>query len=132
MPIEFSVDKNSNIIHTTMIGSVGLADIMDYLSKRFESAEAQSGMDSLIDLRNMEPFKSSESISEIARFAADNSIELGTGRTAIVSPSDVNRGFANMYIAMARGVARETSSFRDYDEALEWLARNDNRMPELP
>lgn len=124
MSFQVNVDRQNQIVFTTIGGKIDLRQLKDCLSETAMSARID-GYRELCDISGIEDFEMpSSEISDIAAVAADLPFGKGT-KIAILAATPLQTGMANMYIRFREmkksPPSRPARLFHDKAEALEWL-----------
>ena len=107
----------------TVWGEASIEGFHAYLSEFLDDPKWQPGMDSLVDLRDLDfaDLRSAQ-IRALVDAQVRNKVKRGGGRAAIVVSREVAYGLVRMYAAYAdQRVALRPRVFRSYEEAHAWL-----------
>jgi hypothetical protein len=107
----------------TVWGEASLEGFHAYLSEFLDDPRWQPGMDSLVDLRDLDfADLTSVQIRVIVDAQVRNKVKRGAGCAAIVVSQEVAYGLVRMYAAYAdQRVSLQPRVFRSYEEAQAWL-----------
>ena len=120
MPITYRIDPQRGRITTTCSGNVSLRDVMAHFDALQRDPERPGRLDVLLDLTTMAAPPEAPQI----RAAADRVglvEDLVFGACAIVADREAMFGMARMFEVHARGHFAALKTFRDRNEAEEWL-----------
>jgi hypothetical protein len=120
MPFRFRIDTQHGVVFAVSEGSVGTADVRDYL-KRLESDPAyRSGYDALIDVRHATSNITADDLRDIAELVRRRPREAESKRAVVVS-SDEHYGLMRMFEAFTESGPTRYRVFRDLEEARAWV-----------
>jgi len=120
---EFIDEENQLTIHV-FTGVVSAKDILDAVKALYASGPTSHHLWDLTEA-DITGIKGDD-LQDIASLAKNTAPSGRSGRTAIVSRSDLGFGFGRMYGALAEmsGQSVEVRSFRSRREAEDWIAGN--------
>jgi hypothetical protein len=121
VPITFSIDKESGIVHTTIEGHTSTDEIVAGLRNLMDHPDFRPGLKGIADLRNSQLDTFSADVREIANLIIEYQDKIGPSRTAVLVSKDVTFGMARVFQAFSEQSSIETAIFRNKEEALQWL-----------
>lgn len=128
MPIDHRIDAERRLVVAQAKGELTIEEILSYQREVLSRPEV-AGFDELVDVRGVERFvgATAERARTIARLSA-SSDRPGEppGRMAIVVSDELGFGLARMYESVrdtTPGSNKQIKIFRDHDEALRWVTR---------
>lgn len=121
--INCEIDKNANLVFTTIKGEVTANEVLAALTGLLDSPEYRPGLNGLVDLRESDMDPDAKEIRKIAALLINNKERIGESRSAIVVSEDLAYGLARMFEAYADESSIETRIFRDMEAARSWLDR---------
>ena len=124
MPVRYKIIKEHNLVLTTGAGTISFDELMAHIAQLSSDPDYKKPMKNLIDYRNVKSIRMSSSESEVyANKKADLSNIFFGEKCAIVAPTDSTYGMARIHDSLMDyfepGI--ETSVFREWQEAREWL-----------
>ena len=131
MSVEYTYDKEHNILYTRFFGVVIEKDLRDQGEAVAADARIKPGVRELVDLADIEEVHGSSSALETnIQIDLAHSEKLTGMRTAIAASNDLMFGFARMYQTLAelQGSPLTVEVFRTVGEAREWLGLQDDEV----
>jgi hypothetical protein len=122
MPLEYKIIESKKLLYVKGVGAVSFSELMNHVDELSQDPKYKAPMKKLVDYRQVK--KLDLSMDEQERFVEKKASmkELFFGeKCAIVSPTDFGFALARVHGALCEGSNRETSVFRDFNEALAWL-----------
>ena len=121
MPMNYQIDRESNLITLTAIGTVHFEDVVSAFVERVKDPDYTPGMNILCDGGNAEfEFSGSEMSRLVAFFKSRQEVRGAAFRFALVSDQDAIFGMGRMFESYAGELPEEIKVFRDHDEARLW------------
>lgn len=120
--LEEYVDEENQLTIHVFTGVVSGMDLIEAVKALYASGPTPNHLWDLTEADTSAV--KSDDLQEIALIAKQSSPSGRTGRTAIVSTSDLGYGLSRMYSTFAEmsGHSAEVRSFRSRKEAEEWIA----------
>ena len=120
MPISFLVDQRSHVVHTTIVGAVGLVDLSLYVRSLAE--RDLLSFRQLIDGRQGTLLLSPEDTVIFAELMAALRAKHGRAAVAFVPGDELSHRVADQYRELGAGMNPRFATFTDIDAAESWLA----------
>jgi hypothetical protein len=121
MPVEFSIDKEDNIVYRTLRGEVRVDEVLASLEETAKHPDYRPGMKSLNDVREYTPRSTSSDVRQIAEYLLGHAdVRKGLVAAVVVSQA-VSYGMTRMLQALADNPDFSISVFYDLEEAKRWL-----------
>lgn len=125
MPLNYVVDEEQATIFIWGSGVLDQTSVMDYLQRVFDDPLLKPGMDSYVDLSNVEKMDISvDTARKLVGFIAQNRDKRGDAKSALVSTYDLNFGLLRMFSArtdMDHRASVTWGIFSEPHKALAWL-----------
>ena len=125
MPVEFSVDREDEIVYGTCRGEVTADEIMEGLEKVFTDEGYRPGFRGLTDLRDIRWESNQEDLRRIVQFLIRNRKKFKKHRSAVVVSTERTFGMTRMFEVFSEQTPIKMRVFRDYDEARKWILERD-------
>ena len=122
MPITWSVEPARRFILFTVVDPYTIDEWRDGMTAILESPAGRSPLKLLIDRRGTQSL-TRETVEAFNRFFAEHRQDIAGVRAAIILSSGVYFEMARMLRSVLRIENTSVRTFRDYDEAVEWLTR---------
>ena len=121
----------NDVLYTTIEGEFTPDDIRAYREGLRADPAYHAGMHALVDCRRVSALFSAEDLRALANdLERPPSAFVGPWRCAIVVASEVIYGLVRMYDAYLQTDTIDVRPFRDFDEAVAWLARPSGDSPQ--
>lgn len=122
MPITYSIDRERNVVFTTIRGVLTDDELLDHKMRLTSDPNFKSGMVELSDAREVgELAVTAEGVGRFVTQDSKDSELLKDYKLAIVASEDVVYGMARMYQTLTEKNVPAVRIFRDLDEAKAWL-----------
>ncbi len=122
MPITYSIDRERNVVFTTIRGVLTDDELLDHKKRLTSDPNFKSGMVELSDAREVgELAVTAEGVGRFVTQDSKDSELLKGYKLAIVASEDVVYGMARMYQTLTEKNVPAVRIFRDLDEAKAWL-----------
>lgn len=119
MPISYRLDGELNAIFTSVSGVVNDGDIVAHARRVATDPGILAGARALVDFGGVEEVGvTAEGIRRVAEIFRMNAY---APTTAFVANTDVAYGLSRMFEFQRDGAPAEIRTFRDFDEAKQWL-----------
>lgn len=118
MPVRYRIDTRRHAVFSTAEGVVTDDELLANQRAVQEDPQFSPDLDLLFDAR---PVTELRATSDGIRLLALTSPFAAGSRRALVADSDEVFGMARMYESRSAGSPGETRSFRQIEEALDWL-----------
>jgi len=122
MPLKYKIIESKKLLYVKGIGTVSFSELMNHVDELCQDPKYKAPMKKLVDHRQVK--KLDLTMNEQERFvekkASMKELFLGE-KCAIVVPTDFGFALARVHGALSEGSNRDTSVFRDFNEALTWL-----------
>lgn len=123
MPLKYKVLHDRKLVYVTGEGRITISELLDHLDVLARDPAYQAPMKKLIDYRNCEPMHlSSLDIMNFSEKKASYKDVFAGEKCAIITSDKVDYGMARMHGALIEQEKIDTRVFRDFPEALAWLA----------
>ena len=122
MPLKYEIIESKKLLYIKGIGAVSFSELMNHVDELCQDPKYKAPMKKLVDYRQIK--KLDLSMDEQERFVEKKASvkELFSGeKCAIVAPTDYGFALARVHGALSEGSNRDTSIFRDFNDALTWL-----------
>lgn len=120
MPIDYA-DLNG-LIHTILVGRITDEELLSYYTRPV-FLQYQGVWRELVDSRQVgELSVTANGQRNLAEFAAASAPRLRGGRVAMLASSTLTYGMFRMWELQRENLGFEVQVFRDFDEAVLWLA----------
>jgi len=124
MPVLYSIDGDKRLVRTRCVGQVTLEEVVDHFRTLVQDPDCPSNPDVFLDLSEMEATSApmalqvSRVVLEVKRIQS----LVQFGACAILAPVAALFGMMRMFETMAEPYFRTTRTFRDRNEAEQWLS----------
>ena len=122
MPVSWNIDPAGRFALLTVVDPYTIDDWRDAVTAILESSAGRSPLKLLIDRRGTQSL-TRETVEAFNRFFAEHQQDFAGVRAAIILSSGVYFEMARMLRSVLRIANTSVRTFRDYDEAVEWLTR---------
>ncbi|HRX20016.1 MAG TPA: hypothetical protein P5135_13270 [Gemmatimonadales bacterium] len=124
MPIRHTIDARAGRIRVIRSGAISLHDENDAYRARLADPLYRSGLDVLVDSREVDPPDDARTVRHVADHVARHATALRCRRVALVVGSEVMYGMARMYQILSEEWYPDTAVFRELEAAEAWLDGN--------
>ena len=124
MAVSFSVNHDLRYFFTKWCGNLTDVELLEGYKSFFESESWQPGLNEFVDMSEAISSEiSSDAIRELALYCEElyKSHDINAIKTAVYAPNDLSYGIARMYTGWSGDSPESIRTFRDYEEAREWL-----------
>ncbi len=121
MPVEFSIDKENELLERTVTGKVTPEEVIASLEASISHPDYLPGMRSLTDMRDFVLSSTAEDIRQYATFLGAHMDMIKGMQAAVVVSRTVDYGLTRMLQAIADDPTFAIAVFYDIDEAKRWL-----------
>ncbi len=121
MPVHYSVDPSTRVIHTVCEGQVDMAMVVAHLEELVKDDSLAHRLHLLLDLANCDTAPSGDQVRIVSERVTATRSDIEWGRCAILVSRDVLYGLGRMFEVHTHGVFQASHVFRDAEEARAWL-----------
>ena len=122
MPVSWNIDPAGRFVLLIVVDPYTIDDWRDAVTAILESPAGRSPLKLLVDRRGTQSL-TREMVEAFNRFFAEHERDIAGVRAAIILSSGVYFEMARMLRSVLRIANTSVRTFRDYDEAVEWLMR---------
>jgi hypothetical protein len=120
MPIHYTIDAGTGIIHETWTGEVDASDLGDYWRNYLTDSQVLELRTTLVDMRDAHLRFSGTELRHLITTVVDPVLQGRDWLTAIVVADPVQYGVSRQYHVFADHYSKD-AIFSDRDAALGWL-----------
>jgi hypothetical protein len=131
MPALHKIDNDVRLITTMWSGEATDSDLIDALTKYQQDIRSQAdycSYNEIVDFSKARGFKlSTEGLRRLVKIAAKSDVQEVKTKLAIIVSEPVAYGLARIYEAyrtLVPSLSKEVRVFKNYSNALEWIAGN--------
>jgi hypothetical protein len=122
MPITWRIESDARFVRMSIADPYTIDEWRDTVTTILESPAVDSPLRLLVDRRDTQSLTKA-TVEEINRFFAEHQQDLAGVRAAVLLSRGVYFEMARMLRTVVRIPNTSVRTFRDYDEAVEWLTR---------
>ena len=122
MPVSWNIEPAGRFVLFTVADPYTIDDWREAITAILESPAGRSPLKLLVDRRGTQSL-TRETVEAFNRFFAEHQQDIAGVRAAIILSSGVYFEMARMLRSVLRIANTSVRTFRDYDEAVEWLTR---------
>ena len=122
MPLIYKIIESKKLLYVEGVGVVSFSELMNHVDELCQDPKYKAPMKKLVDYRQIK--KLDLTMDEQERFVQKKaSVKefFSEEKCAIVAPTDYGFALARVHGALSEGSNRDTSIFRDFNDALTWL-----------
>jgi hypothetical protein len=120
--LSFEIDSTARLVSVQGSGPAQAPEWIGLFDRVLASDRHQPGYNFLIDRREITSIPSKRTVDRMIDYYGSHSEQLGRCRIASVTLSEPAYGMTRMASVFAERTTVEVGVFRDFDEALRWLA----------
>ena len=122
MPLEYKIIESKKLLYVKGTGTVAFSELMNHIDELRQDPKYKAPMRKLVDYRQIKKLDLSMSEQESFSLKKAEAKESFAGeKCAIVVTTDYGFALARVHSALSEVSNRDTSIYRDLNEALVWL-----------
>jgi hypothetical protein len=125
MPADLRYDKERNILHVILNGSITIDDFIEIMDSITHAEEFPADVPTLWDLREVDARNADSDMIEQVIGVRTRYSERGKTKLALLASSELAFGLSRMYEALSFDLPQTIGVFRDRGEAEQWLQESD-------
>ncbi len=124
MPVTYHIDKAQKTIHTACTGYVDYEEVIDHFRVLAQDPECPDRLNVLLDLTDLATPPNADQLMGVSDAIGRAQDRVQFDACAIVAPKDLLFGVSRVFEVLTEGKFRITRTFRQLNEAEEWLSQN--------